>query len=363
MPKIKTREQRIEEYMRRRKEKESIARRKLYKNFAKREKQNKDEAVFDMSKITKYLENISQQFGNKKVKNLSKFQKELMKISKEKDDKKYVQMVIELLIGSGLLITAIVLLLLFLYNPKNDQITFDNTGNNTGNNNNRKSLAEKARNYRDNEKKLNERNKPTHYKYNSKNGKNFFFNTVTRKFDIPSDKYAIIVNNFKEANGIDIANIRTVRQYNSLALITKKVMNNNTKDEKNLDKRKIEEEVDLPDVDLTAIFYPDELKEEVNLVPPVSTKRKIVKVKKKGPSIKEIARRTVKRLKQKQKTPPRKPISVILKTGKKPSPDSVANLFKPFEQKPTIKRIKKSLRNEKLFKDVEQLRNKNLVTI
>tara|TARA_Y100000389_G_scaffold5185_1_gene4877 strand:- start:27 stop:1055 length:1029 start_codon:yes stop_codon:yes gene_type:complete len=187
----------------------------------------------DVNKISKLFQNFTT-FGSKKVKNLSKFQKELIEISKEKDDKKYLRMVIELLIGSGLLITAIVLLLIFLHNPRNDQNTFDNTGNN---NNTRPSLAEEAQNYRDNRLKLNERIKPTDYE--EKKGKNFFYNTVTRKFNIPSDKYAIIVKNFKQKNDTDIVDIKTIEQYKSLESITKAVMNDNTEVTKNLGKRKI----------------------------------------------------------------------------------------------------------------------------
>ena len=230
--KERKRQEKLEEI---RKRKEKAKKFDFTKSFEGINLTNQEKRKVGVDKISDlFLEFNIERFGNKKVKNLSKFQKELIKISKEKDDKKYLQMVIELLIGSGLLITAIILLLIFLYNPKNNQITFDNKGNNTGNNNNRRSLAEKARNYRDNEEKLNERIKPTHYR--KTNGKNFFFNTVNKKFNIPSKKHAIIVKKFEAANGIDIVNIKTVGHYNSLALITKRVMNDNTKVEKNLDK-------------------------------------------------------------------------------------------------------------------------------
>tara|TARA_Y100000996_G_scaffold389268_2_gene349560 strand:+ start:299 stop:1576 length:1278 start_codon:yes stop_codon:yes gene_type:complete len=323
---IRKRQEKLEEI---RKRKEKAKKFDFTKSFEGINLTNQEKRKVGVDKISDLFLGFNiKRFGNKKVKNLSKFQKELIKISKEKDDKKYLQMVIELLIGSGLLITAIILLLIFLYNPKNNQITFDNTGNNkgnnTGNNNNRRSLAEKARNYRNNEEKLNERIKPTHYR--KTNGKNFFFNTVNKKFNIPSKKHAIIVKKFEAANGIDIVNIKTVGHYNSLALITKRVMNDNTKVEKNLDKRRVKKEVDLTDIVLPDIVLPDELKEEVDLVLPVSTKRKIVKVKKKENIIKKMARRTVKRLTENKKSPSRENISVILKKGEKPSPNSIQQI-------------------------------------
>ena len=128
MPKeIISKKERILQYFKDKRERESKERRKLFRNFKKRVERNKDEAVFNMSKISKYLANILQKFGEKKEKKISNFDKELAKINKETNDKKYIQMIIELLIGSGLLVTAIILLLIFLYKPNNDQINFVNT--------------------------------------------------------------------------------------------------------------------------------------------------------------------------------------------------------------------------------------------
>ena len=275
----------------------------------------------DVNKILKRFKNFTA-FGKRKGKKLNKFEKELMEITREPDDKKYLKMVIELLLGSGLLLTAIILLLIFMYNPKNQQNNFDNTNDIT-----RASLSESAQNYRNNEIMKNKKKKPTHYKKNKK-GETFFYNTVDEKFNIPGEKYDIIAKDFEEKNKINIENIETAGHYRSLKTITKKVMNNNKDVEKNLNKRKVNKDIE---------------------------KRRILKVKNKGNLIDKMAERTVAELsKQKQTTPPRG-TSVTIKTGLKPSPSSVQQV--PQLLKNPSKRISKKGAN--LFEDVK----KDLVTI
>lgn len=185
--------------------------------------------MVNVNKISKLFQKINvKKFGEKK---LSNFEKELEEIKKETNDKKYILMVIELLLGSGLLVTAIILLLIFLYNPKNNQIIFGNTDND----NNNKSLADKAKDYRDNAKKRNQKIKPSHYENND--GKNLYFNIVDKEFNIPEEKQSEIRKEFEEKNKMNFSDIETFSHYKSLKSITKTVMNDNTKNNRNINKR------------------------------------------------------------------------------------------------------------------------------
>ena len=119
-----------------------------------------------------------------------------------------------------------------MYNPKNNQNTFDNIDSN----NNNKSLADKVKEYKDNDIKRNQQIKPSHYENNG--GKNVYYNTVDEEFNIPEEKQSKIIQKFEEENKNKFFRYKkTVRQYKSLESITKEVMNDNKKDNRNKGKR------------------------------------------------------------------------------------------------------------------------------
>ena len=246
-------------------------------------------------------------------------------------------MVIELLIGSGLLVTAIILLLIFLYNPKNNQNTFDNIDSN----NNNKSLADKVKEYKDNDIKRNQQIKPSHYENNG--GKNVYYNTVDEEFNIHEEKQSKIIQKFEEENKISFSDIKTVRQYKSLESITKEVMNDNKKDNRNKGKRTGEP------IKRRRIVKVKVKKPSIKTLAGIITKNLLLKNKKTPPGGKQVKLRKSEEELKNKKTPPRDK-QVKLRESVEESPDNVADFFKNYE---TSDRITK--KGNKLIEEVDGL--------